>query len=211
MHKTLINFLSPAHCTLRASLSKSSKLALGFAGCFAAAAMAFAAVAFDPATGVGKVGKGDLQTAWGWNDAKLQASAEAIRFYYVGASAVTVYEAVCTWVTGEGTPGEKTHHVEHTQQAASLLHSEVVRETKTNKRGKVTGFNLMGFALSATQSGGEIPVVGEPCPGNPGHGGVWTSVEVLSSSAMDTGGLYAESEDAPEGASPLLIWSSVTQ
>jgi hypothetical protein len=195
--------------TFLTSISNASKLALGLAGCAAAAAVAYAAVTFNPVTGVGEVGKGDLQTPWGWNDAKLQNSAEDVRFY-VESAEVSAYEALCTWVTGEGTRGEKIHNVEHKKNTVSLLKAEVTRELKKNTHGKVTGFKLNGVELSTSLSSGSVPVVGQPCPGNSGHDGVWTHVTLLSSSS-NSGGLYAESPDAPEGASPLLIWSPVTE
>jgi hypothetical protein len=195
--------------TFLTSISHASKLALGLAGCAAAAAVAYAAVAFNPATGVGEVAKDDLQTPWGWNDAKLQSSAEGVRFY-VESSDINMYEAVCTWMTGEGTRGEKVHNVEHKRHTVSLLNSVVARELRRNTHGKVTRFDLTGFGLSDTASSGSVPVVGQPCPGNNGHDGVWTTVTLLSSSS-NSGGLYAESPDAPEGASPLLIWSPVTE
>src|SRR5918996_4693526 len=36
---------------------------------------AFALVTFDPSTGTGFVGKGDVQTAFGWNNKQLQNNA----------------------------------------------------------------------------------------------------------------------------------------
>ena len=190
---------------LLSSASKASKLALGLAGCAAATAIAFAAVTFDFSTGVGFVGKGDLQTAWGWNDAKLQASAAGISFYY-HAESNSEYEAVCTWTTGEGTRGEKVHNVSHSVSTVSAVNATVASDTRKNGQGKVTGFTLNGFGASSTISSGAVPVVGGPCMGNPGTGGVWTSVTLLSSS-QEEGGLYAVSADALEGQSPLLIWS----
>jgi hypothetical protein len=148
--------------------------------------VAFAAVDFDVATGTGFVGKGDVQNAFGWNDAGLQANATGVTFTY-GYTAV--YQAVCTFTTGEGTRGEKTHNVPHSEEME--VSSAVNVSLRRNPLSKVTGFNLTGFGGTFSESG-EVPVVGAACPGNPGHGGVWTSVELLPGSA---GGLYANYGD----------------
>lgn len=147
-----------------------------------ASATASAEVVFDPATGTGFVGKGDVQDAFGWNNAGLQANAGGVTFTY-GYSAV--YQAVCTFTTGEGTRGEKTHNVPHSEEMS--VASSVDVALRKNRQGDVTGFNLTGLGGAFTESG-DVPVVGGPCPGNPGHDGVWTSVEILPGAE---GGLYA--------------------
>jgi hypothetical protein len=154
---------------------------LGLTLAFASTA-AMSEVIFDPATGTGFVGKGDVQDAFGWNDAGLQANAAGVTFTY-GYTAV--YEAVCTFTTGEGTRGQKTHNVPHSEELS--VSSAVNVSLRRNPVSKVTGFNLTGFGGSFGESG-DVPVVGGPCPGNPGHDGVWTSVELLPGGE---GGLYA--------------------
>jgi hypothetical protein len=189
-------------------LSNLARLSLGLAACTAVTVAAYAAVTFSPATGIGFVGKGDLQTPWGWNDAKLQGCASGISFYYA-ASQTASYAAVCVFTTGDGTPGQKTHYVEHNVNKVSAVNSNVTHEARKNHEGKITGFNLTGLESTTTIASGTIPVVGAPCPGNNGHDGVWGSVEQTSSSASG-GGLYAVSDDAPAGSSPLLIWTEPT-
>jgi hypothetical protein len=196
------------------SSSKSAKLvkiALGAAACVGASVVAYATVTFNPSTGVGFVGKGDLQTSWGWNNAKLQTCAAAVRFYYHTEQSAT-YSAVCEFTTGEGARGERTHLVSHTIDRVNSVNSTVSYDTRKNNQGVITGFNLAGLGAAATVvATGEIPVLGGPCPGNEGHDGVWSSVELLSATAAaDGGGLYATSDDAPAGGSPLLIWSAPT-
>lgn len=158
---------------------------LGFTLALASTAV-LAEVLFDPASGTGFVGKGDVQDAFGWNDAGLQAQAAGVTFTY-GYTAV--YEAVCTFTTGEGTRGEKTHHVPHAEEME--VSSAVDVDLRRNRQSKVTGFTLTGYGDTFSESG-EVPVVGGPCPGNPGHGGVWTSVELLPGGE---GGLYASYGD----------------
>lgn len=192
--------------TKSSHVTKLLKYSVGAAVCAAATVVAYAAVTFDPATGLGFVGKGDLQTPWGWNDAKLQNSAAGVSFYYHTYQTGS-YSAVCTFTTGEGTRGERTHNVAHSKDVVGSIESTVLHDARKNSQGKVTGFNLTGLGTgTSTVSSGSIPVVGEPCPGNQGHDGVWTSVTALSSTSG--GGLYAVSADAPVGSSPLLIWSA---
>lgn len=152
--------------------------ALGLAAVLACAT-AFAAVTFDASTGTGFVGKGDVQDAFGWNNAALQNNAEGVSFSY---EATTTYAALCTFTTGEGTRGEKTHYVPHT--IALDIGGEILHTAR--KHHQIDGFNLTGFGESFTETG-TIPVVGGPCMGNPGHDGVWTGVEQLEGGE---GGLY---------------------
>ncbi|AGM04761.1 hypothetical protein [Amycolatopsis keratiniphila] len=151
------------------------------AGTAAGAALLFGGIAqaytLDPATGTGFVGKGEVQTPFGWNNAKLQANASGVSFTY---DETGTYAAVCTWVTGEGTKGEKTHNVAHA--TSTSVANEVTYDARV--KTQITGFTLKGFSTTTTT--GEIPLVGEACPGNPGTNGTWTSVTETGS----TGGLY---------------------
>ncbi len=139
-------------------------------------------VTFDPATGMGFVGKGDVQLAFGWNDAVLQANAGAVTFTY---NSTDTYEAVCTWVTGEGTRGEKTHNV--TFNKSTVVTSTIAYGMRTNSQGKVTGFNLNGLGTVTTD--GVVPEVGGACLGE-GANGTYSSVTPTGS----TGGLYVNFE-----------------
>lgn len=153
---------------------RSRVIAVGLA-MFAGAA--FATVTFDPLSGAGFVGKGDVQLAFGWNNATLQTNAGSLSF----SEAVTEsYTAVCTWVTGEGTRGEKTHNVTHT--LTTEVSGAVQYDARTHKQ--VDGFILTGFGPQTVS--GTVPVVDGPCPGNAGTGGTWSSVQLDSALA----GLY---------------------
>src|SRR5688572_7117075 len=55
---------------------------LALAGVLVFSAAMTAAVTFDPSTGTGFVGKGDVQDAFGWNNAALQANAGAVTFTF---------------------------------------------------------------------------------------------------------------------------------
>jgi hypothetical protein len=146
------------------------------------ASIASAAVTFDSATGTGFVGKGDVQLAFGWNNSQLQKNAAGIAFTY---NATDTYEAVCTFVTGEGTRGERTHNVEHNKRTG--VKSVITYDARV--RNQITGFTLTGLGETTT-TGGSVPVVGGACMGNPGHDGEWSSVTLTGS----TGGLYVSYE-----------------
>jgi len=142
-----------------------------------ATAIASASVTFDPNTG-GFVGKGDVQLAFGWNNAKLQQNASGVTFSY---DAVDTYSATCTWVTGEGTKGEKIHNVEHNRRAS--VASTVAFDAR--KHSQIDGFILAPAGASDTN--GVAPVVGAPCVSENGNGNdaKWSAVTLVSS----TGGL----------------------
>lgn len=152
------------------------------AGAAASAALVFGGVAqaytMDE-TGNGFVGKGEIQTPFGWNNAKLQANAAGVTFGY---NTTENYSAVCTWITGAGTRGERTHTVTHT--SATSVAGAVSYDARV--RTQITGFTLTGFAGAPVVTG-EVPVVGGACPGSDGTSGTWSAVELLDS----TSGLYA--------------------
>ena len=140
------------------------------AALFAVTAFANAGVTFDPTTGVGFVGKGDVQLAFGWNNAQLQTNAAGVGFSY---QVRQEYVAVCTWTTGEGHNGEKIHNVSHTLKYGAS--STVTYDART--RNQITGFNLTGYPTGSGEvSVGTEPLVGGPCPGNEGTDGTWSSV-----------------------------------
>jgi hypothetical protein len=120
---------------------KKSKTIRGLLGIAAAAVItvaAYAAVTFDPATGTGFVGKGDVQTAFGWNNPQLQANAGGVAFQYYATSTATW---TCRWVTGEGTNGEQTHNLDRTTiQGVSGVVSYDARA-----RNQINGFILTGW------------------------------------------------------------------
>ena len=147
---------------------------LAFAG------VASATVTFNPATGTGFVGKGDVQLAFGWNNQALQANASGVTFTY---NATDTYSATCSFVTGAGTRGEQTHNVDIPRHTS--VNSAIQYDARTHKQ--IDGFNLTG--LGATTTDGTVPVVGEACVANDGgvnQNGTWSAVTLVSS----TGGLF---------------------
>jgi hypothetical protein len=109
----------------------------GILGVVVAAAMAsatvLASVSFDPSTGTGFVGKGDVQTALGWNNAQAQANAGSLSFTYS--------EVVQQTVSCE----KETHHSTMTRSGTRTgsVNDTLSYNARTHKQ--VDGFLLTGF------------------------------------------------------------------
>lgn len=117
--------------------------ASAFAASLALAAPAIAAVTFDPATGSGFVGKGDVQLAFGWNNSQLQQQAGSVSFAAVSETATEV-SWVCT-----NTKNENTQERERTTTTST---SGVVSAVTRDSRKQVTGFNLTGYSGTVTET-----------------------------------------------------------
>lgn len=148
------------------------------------ATTAWATVTFDPNTGTGFVGKGDVQTAFGWNNAMVQSNAGGVSFEY---DASATYDVTIEFDTGTR---NITHHTV-TQNKSTVVNDQVVTALRTNTHGDLTGFNLTGFG-SVSVTGDTIPNVGDSCPngtgGEPSSDCVVTAVTLISGSG--SGGLY---------------------
>ncbi|MFF9621379.1 hypothetical protein [Streptomyces griseosporeus] len=167
---------------IKNSMTAGGALAGAVAAVVLATAPALAAVSYDPATGTGFVGKGDVQTAFGWNNKQLQTNASGVTFTY---DATTHYSAVCEWVTGAGTRGQKTHDItlsRHTSVSSAVAYDARVQT-------QITGFNLTGISASSTT--GTVPEAGAPCVGSDDgvdHNGTWVSVtETGSTGSLSVG------------------------
>jgi hypothetical protein len=163
-------------------MSFSKKIKFAGVGLLAASGLALATVTFNPSTGTGFVGKGDVQLAFGWNNAQAQNNLGSTSFTYVERA---TYAAVCTWTTGEGTRGEQTHNVTHTK--AIGVDGAVSRNLRVHSQ--VDGIVLDGYTSLEVDSG-TVPVVGGPCPGNNGTDGTWSSV-AQTSSTIELDATYA--------------------
>ena len=151
------------------------------------ATAAFASVTFDSATGKGFVGKGDVQIAYNLNNKQIQSAliANPQAFTFTVESTDT-YAATCSWVTGAGTRGERTHNVDIPRHTA--LKSAIQGDPRqTSGQKQFTGFNLKGFDPEHSTTTGTVPVVGDACIGEDSDGiaqnGTWTAVTLLSSTA----------------------------
>ena len=151
----------------------------------AAPAAATAAVTFDPATGKGFVGKGDVQVPFGWNDSKLQQYAAGVTFTYESASDDT-YSVTCEWETGNN---KIVHHIQRKRaDVSSSVAYDVTKVDRKSPNGKVTGFNLTGKGTEVIDAEGSVPVVGGQCPENQGQGveKLIAAVDLVSSDASET-------------------------
>lgn len=156
---------------------KSIFAATAFAVCSTAA---LASVTFDAETGTGFVGKGDVQTAFGWNNQAAQANATAVSFSFQGS---TTYSVRCEWDTITGGPRPQTIHHNITVPRNTSVSSSVASDPR--RTGQYTGYILSGFGTTTT-GGQAVPVVGGTCPGSAQVVGTITEVEETSS----TGGLF---------------------
>jgi hypothetical protein len=68
--------------TRTVAIKKIVLLLVGMVMALAVAGVAGAEITFNPLTGTGFVGKGDVQTAFGWNNATLQTNAGGLEFSF---------------------------------------------------------------------------------------------------------------------------------
>jgi hypothetical protein len=138
--------------------------------------VANAAVTFDPASGTGFVGKGDVQLAFGWNNAQLNNNAAGVDF-----EASTVSEQETTW-TCDRDAGPQTQEKENT--VTTTLQGVVTKVTRDNKK-QITGFGLGGYDGAPVSSEEREGPASGSCPTG------WTAVNLQSSGPVVTdGGLY---------------------
>ena len=132
------------------------------------------------ADGTGWVGKGDVQTAFAWNNKVMQDRHTQVSFQYDNS---VTYTFACEWTTGEGTRGEK----QHVQTKTVTTGVQAAVGSLDRKTGQWTGWFLSGIP-----SGG---AVAEPdCSGNEagdGFSGEKTVVEGSLVILSQGGGLYA--------------------
>jgi hypothetical protein len=124
--------------------------------------------------GKGFVGKGELQTPWGWNNQALQSKAKDVSFTVESESR---YEYDCEWTTG--TKNVKVHQITH-KRSASVVDS-VAYDARV--KNQITGFNLVGISLTM-ETGDPVPSIGDTCLGD-GANGTVTEVRELQGSAAN--------------------------
>src|SRR5688500_14313060 len=103
--------------TTSRKFTKLGQFSVGLAACAAATMAAYAAVVLDLSTGLGFVGKGDVQLAFGWNNKQLQdaVKADAISFTYAVSESHSV---TCEWTTGPS--ANPTTHVQTKTKSADV-------------------------------------------------------------------------------------------
>jgi hypothetical protein len=152
------------------------KVSLAFAAAAASVALiassASAAVIFDPETGEGFVGKGDVQLAMEWNNKQLQDNADDVEF---AVSIVSVSSA--TWTCDRDAGPQTQERANTTTTTTQGLVDSVART-----RNQVTGFILQGYdESSTTDTETDGPEVGS-CPTG------WTAINLVEGEPVVTGG-----------------------
>jgi hypothetical protein len=136
----------------------------------------FAAVTFDPETGEGFVGKGDVQLVYGWNNKALQDNAELVEFR-ANSEVVTEVSWICT---------NSNNDNEQVRSRTTTTSIEGVVTSVARERNQITGFILEGYDGAVEESLETDGPAVNSCPSGP-----WTLTtpagdpEVVSS----TGGL----------------------
>ena len=108
---------------------------------FSSIGAAGAAVTFDPATGTGFVGKGDVQVPFGWNNKTLQDNALGVTFTY---SETVKYAQDCQKTVGGS---KQTTTIENTFKKTRSITAAVDADPRQQKKGQnqFTGFILSGY------------------------------------------------------------------
>lgn len=162
-------------------MTKTIKTISAFALIATLSLIAFASVDFNAATGTGFVGKGVVQTPFGWNNAAAQRNATLVTFTY---EVIETYDVTIEFDTGNpNQPKSIKHHVV-TQNKSSAVNANIASDPR--RTGQYTGWNLLGFG-STVVSGDAIPDVGNSCP----NGNLGTCVVTDVQMSSSTGGLYA--------------------
>jgi hypothetical protein len=134
-----------------------------------AASAVSAAVTFDAETGTGFVGKGDVQSLFGWNNKAFQESALGVEFR---VSSITETTWDC-WNSNNDKIQERSR--------AETIQGVIMTEARTNNQ--ITGFILNGYASGSVASA-EGPELNS-CPSGP-----WSYVEgSTSTESLGSGGL----------------------
>ena len=142
---------------------------------------ASATAMFDPASGTGTVGKGDVQIPFGWNNAQLQANATGVDFLYVD---VTEYDVTCeTTVTVQEQAGNSNRTVTKKVKVRNFLDANTTvaydsaTATKKNPKGSVVGFVIES---TSPVSSDDAPEVGDSCTMDDGTSGKIVVVDIAS-------------------------------
>jgi hypothetical protein len=90
--------------------------------------------------GIGFIGKGDVQSAFGWSNAQLQANAANLIFRLSE-------EQTANWMCLMTTPNDKHQWTKEFERSVDLK-GTIAFDPRKNARGQITGFNLNGFVTN---------------------------------------------------------------
>ena len=149
---------------------------------------AWATVTFDPTTGTGFVGKGDVQLVYLWNNKQLQDNGSKVKFR---ANSLTVTEV--SWECTNLHNDNVQERSRTTTTSVEGIVSSIARDNSKGKDGSITGFHLNGYSggstvTSTTTDGPRL----NSCPASPSTWSLSTPAgdpEVVeSSSALEVSG-----------------------
>lgn len=145
-------------------MNRLACLSLFLVGCVGAPEQSVVSsqITLDTTTGLGFVGKGAVQSSFGWNNAGLQTNAGGITFSY---EVTGVYEQSCLHATGH-----EHMTVQKTFKKTVELSADVAFAARRNPQNKVTGFNLTGIAATT----GDGPPTDLCNPGQSEPDSIWT-------------------------------------
>jgi hypothetical protein len=175
------------------------------AGAFAISSMGAAGAAIDVNldTGVGFVGKGDVQYTFSWSNKQLQDNLGGVAFTY-DSTETTVTEV--SWVCTNDKDNTKTQERERTTTTTSSTTGIIAALARDGKK-QITGVNLKGFS-SKTSSGGTPTTDGPQLNSCPSSSTLTTPAgepELDEEASTSTGGLYVSHSSYNNGlAVPLL-------
>ena len=168
---------------------RKSILAVGAALAIVSTA-AYATVTFNQTTGSGFVGKGDVQSAFGWNNAAAQNNQNGVSFV---ADASAEFDVTCEWDTVTGGKKSKTIHHKVTNHKSVSANKAV--DAKNKVTGQYTGWFLQGYAGGGDLLDFTLPTLGVSAPGICNQGGVPSDNDPPANDAIVTDA-YFTSEPA---------------
>jgi hypothetical protein len=145
---------------------RSVAVLAGAAMALSMATVALGAVTFDPATGTGFVGKGDVQLIFGWNNKALQDNAASVQFR-ASTEEVTEVSWECT--------NERNENIQERARTTTTTTQGVVSNIARVKN-QITGFNLTGYSSRSPAGVVRVQAPLNSCPSGP--------PEVVSSSTV---------------------------
>jgi hypothetical protein len=161
-------------------------LAAATAACVSTAAVA--GISFNPATGTGFIGKGDVQSALGLNNPQLQALylSGGITFKF---SQFETWQITCSWIKDDGKtePVTKNLRTRRTRGVNATLNAQG-RDISSGINGPNTGFILNGFNGGGTTDE-PIPNVGDACIGGDPATPVPATISAVTLLSSDSSGL----------------------
>lgn len=145
-------------------MNRKSILAFALAGALVTTATVLADVEFDPATGTGFSGKGDVQSAFHWNDELAQQNIPSVTFH----AELIQYEKQGCYITGQPPSPETLVGYRHHYRTGT---AGVNFEPRRNPQDKINGVYLLGYSSEIIWSDWSDPVgdngetEGNACPG----------------------------------------------